>query len=77
MTQDLWNVMAGDTLPEISEMMNSWTNQPGFPLVTFQETPQGLLISQERFFAIPVANQSDSQKVLSSVPCQLIEANHA
>jgi len=34
-TQDLWDALTEKNLPQISSIMNSWTSQPGYPVVRF------------------------------------------
>uniref|UniRef100_A0A0N4ZAG9 Aminopeptidase n=1 Tax=Parastrongyloides trichosuri TaxID=131310 RepID=A0A0N4ZAG9_PARTI len=54
-TQDLWNALTEASGQNIQEMMDTWTKQIGFPLVTVSQTIEGnkrvLTFKQTRFIA--------------------------
>jgi len=52
-TSDLWAAMTSNVIPEVPDMMNSWTGQPGFPLLIVTQSGSTFSVSQERFLAIP------------------------
>lgn len=66
---DLWAVLTKyghkyGTLPEqmdVKTIMDSWTLQPGYPVVTVERTGTSLLISQQRYM-LPKTNESDSSR---------------
>ena len=52
-TSDLWAIMTSTTVPEVPAMMQSWTSQPGFPLIMVTPSGNTISISQKRFLSIP------------------------
>ncbi|XP_065906392.1 glutamyl aminopeptidase-like isoform X2 [Dysidea avara] len=59
-TSELWDSMDDVYCPgrscdhNISEIMDTWTKQTGYPILTVTQSPSNLLtISQERFFSVP------------------------
>jgi len=61
---DLWSCISETSNIEVSSLFNTWTSQPGFPIITASEVKNGkVFISQRRFLTAknsPV--QSGSQK---------------
>jgi puromycin-sensitive aminopeptidase len=53
-TEDLWEALSEISKQPVKDIMQFWTQKPGFPLVTVSEKQQGLSVSQQRFFATPV-----------------------
>ncbi|CAH1252312.1 ERAP1 [Branchiostoma lanceolatum] len=58
-TDDLWKALdqaahaAGKTGIDIKEVMDTWTNQMGYPVVTVTRQNRKLLLTQERFLLMP------------------------
>lgn len=55
-TQDLWNALSEASGQNINQLMNSWTKQMGFPLVTVEEerlsgNKRRLKLKQTRYLA--------------------------
>lgn len=59
-TTDLWDALSVVSGKPVAGFMSAWTSQPGFPLVIVKETPEGLSLKQEHFFANP-AQRSGTQ----------------
>ncbi|GAB5359892.1 hypothetical protein AAMO2058_000581100 [Amorphochlora amoebiformis] len=66
-TKDLWKAWseAGDGKIDVETIMNSWTKQEGFPLVTITVNANrtGYTASQSRFFASPSAKLTAAEKI--------------
>ncbi|ETV89177.1 hypothetical protein H257_00544 [Aphanomyces astaci] len=62
-TIDLWEALEEASDLPLSAMMNTWTKQTGFPVVTLSRTPDGVLsLAQTRFFSDPsVVDPDDSR----------------
>ena len=49
-TLDLWSALEEVSKKPVREFMHAWTSQPGFPLLSVENTSNGLKIAQERFY---------------------------
>lgn len=66
---DLWAIMTKhghkfETLPNemnVKEIMDSWTLQPGYPVVTVERNGTSVRISQQRYM-LPKTNESDNSR---------------
>ncbi|MFU2205626.1 M1 family metallopeptidase [Streptococcus pluranimalium] len=47
---DLWRALSDASGKDVSGFMNSWLEQPGYPVVTVSVDDDNLVISQEQFF---------------------------
>jgi tricorn protease interacting factor F2/3 len=47
--QDLWNAIGKASKMPVSDMVNSWLKQPGFPQVEITQNDNSLLLKQSRF----------------------------
>ncbi|WP_316606433.1 M1 family metallopeptidase [Streptococcus pluranimalium] len=47
---DLWRALSDASGKDVSGFMNSWLEQPGYPVVTVSVEDDNLVISQEQFF---------------------------
>lgn len=47
---DLWRALSDASGKDVSGFMNSWLEQPGYPVVTVSVEEDNLVISQEQFF---------------------------
>ncbi|KAL7752783.1 Aminopeptidase 2 mitochondrial [Sorochytrium milnesiophthora] len=56
-TEDLWDALTVEGV-DVRTLMRTWTEQPGYPLLTFafEKGANDLSIKQNRFFASPFAN---------------------
>lgn len=61
-TQDLWNeLQAVAKEVNITHIMNTWTRQMGYPVVTVIRGPNGAFtLEQKRFLSDPEANSTSS-----------------
>ncbi|TWT12386.1 M1 family metallopeptidase [Streptococcus sp. sy004] len=48
--QDLWNALSGHSDKDAASFMESWLEQPGFPVVTAKVENDTLILSQNQFF---------------------------
>ncbi len=51
--QNLWDILSEVSGKDISGLMNAWIHQSGFPLVTIEETVEGVTLTQSQFFVGP------------------------
>eukprot|EP00824_Muranothrix_gubernata_P001187 TRINITY_DN113_c2_g1_i1.p1 TRINITY_DN113_c2_g1~~TRINITY_DN113_c2_g1_i1.p1 ORF type:complete len:923 (-),score=205.70 TRINITY_DN113_c2_g1_i1:106-2874(-) len=65
-TIDLWNALSEQSGQDVSHMMDSWTRQTGYPVVTVEEGAKGLKVHQERFVASPL--DATKARVLAGLP---------
>ncbi|KAH8927481.1 hypothetical protein BT69DRAFT_1330390 [Atractiella rhizophila] len=50
-TTDLWNAISEASGFDVASMMNNWTKKTGFPVITVEETEEGLKVRQNRFLS--------------------------
>ncbi len=71
-TIDLWNSFEQISKKPIKEMMNSWTKETGYPLVTLKSKGEEWEVNQERFFSSRIKakeyKDKNKKKHLWSVP---------
>ncbi len=67
-TEDLWSALEGVSKKPVRSIMQAWTTQPGFPLVSVSFTKDELHLSQKRFFVNPRNAKADSGKQLWPIP---------
>ena len=68
-SQDLWQSFETVTQQPISELMKSWIEQPGYPLITVSRRNGRLKLRQHRFTYLP---QESTQKWMIPVTLQLL-----
>ena len=66
-TPDLWEALDGVCVWPVSEIMDSWVYQRGFPQIEVRRAESGLHLSQRRYLAIP----DESDATIWNVPLQL------
>ena len=66
-TPDLWEALDGVCVWPVSEIMDTWIYQRGFPQIDVMRTQDGLKLSQRRYLATP----DESDTTIWSVPLQL------
>jgi aminopeptidase N len=66
-TPDLWEALDGVCVWPVSEIMDTWIYQRGFPQIDVARTRDGLMLSQRRYLATP----DESDTTIWSVPLQL------
>jgi len=66
-TEDLWNSLTEKSSINVRELMDTWTKQTGYPLLTVSmDTSSGkkqLKVSQKRFFSSPVHASTPSSQL--------------
>ncbi len=68
-TVDLWEAFEKISGKSIKKIMNSWTQQTGYPLVTIASTSkQELILNQERFFSSRISRKNNKTKNLWNIP---------
>lgn len=60
-TNDLWNALAEISGKPVEAFMSSWTQQTGYPLLQYQQTDQGVELTQHRFQLLPDNEHTDDQ----------------
>ncbi|HKX75018.1 MAG TPA: M1 family metallopeptidase [Acidimicrobiia bacterium] len=66
-TSDLWDALDGASGTPVGEIMDTWIRQPGFPQIDVSAAPNGIRVSQRRFFTIP----DETDATLWKVPLQV------
>jgi puromycin-sensitive aminopeptidase len=67
-TINLWEAFEKISKKPVKEIMNSWTKQAGFPLVSISQK-QGLLeLRQERFFSSRITKKNNKNNTLWKIP---------
>lgn len=66
-TPDLWEALDGVCVWPVSEIMDSWVYQRGFPQVEVRRADGGLHLAQRRYLAIP----DESDATIWNLPLQL------
>ena len=75
-TIDLWDAFEIVSKKPVKKIMNSWTKQAGFPLVTLTDsTKSGLKIKQEKFFSSRVTRAKNKNNKLWQIPILYKTAN--
>lgn len=73
-TDDLWRQLEAASGYPVADVMRTWTQQSGFPLVTVAEQQEGnnriLTLSQKRFTSDGVLTDDD-EKALWYIPLQV------
>lgn len=62
-TGDLWEGLDGASDYPVSDIMNTWVYQRGFPQIDVQKTPDGVRLSQRRYLVIPDETDTTIWKV--------------
>ena len=62
-TADLWEGLNGASDWPVSEIMDTWVYQPGFPQIDVSKVPGGVRLAQRRYLAIPDETDSATWKV--------------
>ncbi len=57
----------GQSPVQLSEIMPSWTNQSGFPLITVLESPGGIRLRQERY--LPYSESEELWWIVTTILC--------
>ena len=48
--RDLWNALSDASGKDVSSFMDTWLEQPGYPVVTAEVVDDTLILSQKQFF---------------------------
>ncbi len=70
-TRDLWNSLAKFSGKPVQKIMDSWTKQMGYPLLTIKTNEKTLDITQERYFF----SGRKKDPTLWSIPLSLLQDN--
>ena len=72
-TEDLWNALAEASNKPVKEIMDTWTKQTGFPVLTITEVDQSnYKIEQTRFFADASKKNEENSKTLWKIPVNFL-----
>jgi puromycin-sensitive aminopeptidase len=66
-TTDLWEGLDGASEYPVSEMMNTWVYQRGFPQIAVKLTDDGIELAQRRYLVIP----DETDTTIWEIPIQL------
>ena len=72
-TEDLWQALAEESGKPVKEIMDTWTKQSGYPVLSVSSTGGSLELSQTRFFLSGKQDKADSSQW--SVPVSVSDAN--
>lgn len=67
-TGDLWNALAESSDQPVANVMKSWTQRTGYPLITVRRDNDQLMFTQERFFGSPEQRRLVEATDIWSVP---------
>ncbi|KAJ7185799.1 leucyl aminopeptidase [Mycena filopes] len=71
-TTDLWNGVEKATGLKVAELMEAWISKAGFPVVTVEESPDGVKLRQDRFiFTGPEGEDSTTW----NIPLQILSVD--
>ncbi len=56
-TSDLWSALEKISGKPVEKIMKNWTSKPGYPIISIDKEKGKLYLSQERFYASPLANK--------------------
>ncbi len=71
-TTDLWRALEKISKKPVEKIMNNWTSQPGYPLISADVAGSELSLSQERYFA---SGNKSSKKEIWLTPLSVIAAS--
>jgi puromycin-sensitive aminopeptidase len=71
-TNDLWLALEQISGKPVAQLMNAWTSQGGYPIVTITPDGDSLKLSQQRFFADPAV--STDTTTLWPIPFSVLSA---
>ncbi len=60
---DLWDHLATASGEPVGELMRSWIDQPGFPMVSVEVSGTELSLSQRRFFSSPGTSEGKNEQL--------------
>lgn len=70
-TEDLWASLEKVSKKPVKKIMDTWTKQPGYPLVKIRELPAGVRLEQQRFFSSRLSEKKYKQGQAWQVPLTL------
>ncbi|KAI0792895.1 hypothetical protein C8Q75DRAFT_751852 [Abortiporus biennis] len=62
-TNDLWDGISQTTGIDVSKVMDPWVKKMGFPVVTVEETKDGIKVRQDRFLETGPAEAKDNETI--------------
>lgn len=70
-TSDLWNALSEISKKPVEDFMSSWTQQTGYPLLSYRRTKQGLRLEQTRFRLL--TDDTPNTEQVWQVPVSLVD----
>ncbi len=67
-SRHLWEAYADVTDKPVAQMMKSWVEQPGFPVITVKQNGTELILGQERFTYLPTTEEDSLSSAVWPVP---------
>ncbi|SCZ99097.1 BZ3500_MvSof-1268-A1-R1_Chr3-1g05810 [Microbotryum saponariae] len=70
-TTDLWDGIAKASGKDVAKIMENWTKKVGFPVITVEETSEGLKVTQNRFLSTgdPIPEEDET---IWQIPLELL-----
>lgn len=70
-TEDLWASLEKVSGKPVKKIMDTWTKQPGYPLIKLIDKPAGFSLEQQRFYSSRLSGQKAPAGQLWQVPFSL------
>ncbi len=67
-TNDLWDAFEKISKKPVRKIMNSWTSQMGFPVISVINKNNGVVFEQEKFFSSRITIKEQKNKCIWQVP---------
>eukprot|EP01095_Lingulamoeba_sp_RSL-Kostka_P011748 TRINITY_DN4557_c0_g1_i2.p1 TRINITY_DN4557_c0_g1~~TRINITY_DN4557_c0_g1_i2.p1 ORF type:complete len:672 (+),score=285.29 TRINITY_DN4557_c0_g1_i2:90-2105(+) len=76
-TEDLWEALSETSGKNVEQMMNTWTKQMGYPVVTISETEENnkFKVEQLRFLSSEIPSGADAEDYLWFIPLGFVSEN--
>jgi puromycin-sensitive aminopeptidase len=70
-TIHLWQAFEKISKKPVAKIMQNWTSKPGYPVIKAEIKNNELALSQSRFFASPISQKKNKEKVLWQIPISI------
>ncbi len=74
-TDDLWLALERVSHKPVKQIMQQWTKQAGYPLVTVNERGDQLELRQSRFFSSAISRQENKDKTTWRIPVSILKSD--
>ncbi|KLO10866.1 hypothetical protein SCHPADRAFT_906524 [Schizopora paradoxa] len=62
-SNDLWEGVSKAAKRDVTSMMSTWVSKMGFPVITVKETPNSIIVRQDRFLETGRPEEKDNQTI--------------